>query len=67
VLIFTDNLLDIDPHLKDVAHGSSPAFKLGFQRIPLDKIGLGLIHYDSARAQGHAPKAMVAFGSRRGA
>ena len=43
---FKDNLLDTDPHLKDVAHNSfelqddSPAFKLGFQRIPFEKIGL---------------------------
>jgi hypothetical protein len=43
---FTDNLLDTDPHLKDVVHSSfelqddSPAFKFGFQRIPFEKIGL---------------------------
>ena len=41
----TNNLTEIDPHFVDRPHGnfrlqpSSPAFKLGFQQIPLEKIG----------------------------
>ena len=40
------NLIDADPRFVDVAHGdyrlkpSSPAFPLGFQRLPLEKMGL---------------------------
>ncbi len=43
---FKDNLLETDPRLKDAARGNfqllddSPAFKLGFQRIPFDQIGV---------------------------
>ena len=43
---FTDNLTDQDPHFVDRTHGNfqlredSPAWKLGFQRIPIEKIGL---------------------------
>jgi len=43
---FKDNLLDTDPHLKEAApgnfqlQGDSSAFKLGFQRIPFEKIGV---------------------------
>ncbi len=46
LVTFTDNLLDTDPRLVDAAHGNfqlqddSPAYKLGFQRIPLEKIGV---------------------------
>ncbi len=41
-----DNPITGDPHFVDAAHGNfqlrddAPAFKLGFQRIPVDKIGL---------------------------
>jgi hypothetical protein len=43
---FQDNLLKQDPHFVDAEHGNyqlkddSPAWKLGFKRIPLEKIGL---------------------------
>jgi hypothetical protein len=43
---FRDNLLDQDPRFVDPEHlnfqlkDDSPAFKLGFQKIPLEKIGL---------------------------
>ena len=43
---FADNLIDTDPKLVDAAGGNfklqedSPAFKLGFQAIPVEKIGL---------------------------
>jgi hypothetical protein len=41
---FKDNLLDTDPRFRDASSfelpNDSPAFKLGFQRIPFDKIGL---------------------------
>ncbi len=43
---FQDNLLGVDPHLVDAAKGNfqlrndSPAFKLGFKRIPVERIGL---------------------------
>ena len=43
---FTDNLIDQDPHFVDAAHQDfqlredSPAWKLGFERIPIEKIGL---------------------------
>ncbi len=43
---FQDNLLDQDPLFVDAARGNfqlqenSPAWKLGFQRIPVEKIGL---------------------------
>ena len=39
-------MLDADPHFVDAAKGNfqlrddSPAYKLGFQRIPIEKIGL---------------------------
>ena len=43
---FIDNLTDQDPHFVDAEHlnfrlrEESPAWKLGFQRIPIEKIGL---------------------------
>jgi hypothetical protein len=43
---FTDNLAGQDPRFVDAAHQNfqlredSPAWKLGFQRIPIEKIGL---------------------------
>jgi hypothetical protein len=43
---FQDNLLNTDPHFVDAKganfqlRGDSPAWKLGFQRIPTEKIGL---------------------------
>jgi hypothetical protein len=43
---FQDNLVDQDPHFVDAEQDNfqlkddSPAWKLGFQRIPLEKIGL---------------------------
>jgi hypothetical protein len=46
MVTFRDNLLDADPRFVDTAHGNyqlrsdSPAWRLGFQRLPLDKIGL---------------------------
>jgi hypothetical protein len=46
LLTLTDNLLDQDPHFVDPAHGNfqlrgdSPAYRLGFQPIPVEKIGL---------------------------
>jgi hypothetical protein len=45
-VMFQDNLLDADPHFVDAAKGDfqlrddSPAYKLGFKRIPVEKIGL---------------------------
>jgi hypothetical protein len=45
LVLFKDNLLDQDPRFVDAAHGNfelradSPAFKLGFVRIPVEKIG----------------------------
>ncbi len=46
LVTFQDNLLDQDPRLVDAAaenfqlRDDSPAFQIGFQRIPVDKIGL---------------------------
>lgn len=46
LIMFEDNLLDADPQFVNPAEGDfrlkpeSPAWKLGFQRIPLEKIGL---------------------------
>ena len=43
---FQDNLINQDPHFVDAEHANfqlkddSPAWKLGFQRLPLEKIGL---------------------------
>jgi len=41
---FTNNLLDTDPRFRDALRfqleDGSPAFKLGFQRIPFERIGL---------------------------
>jgi hypothetical protein len=43
---FTDNLTGLDPHFVDAANqkfqlrDDSPAWKIGFQRIPTEKIGL---------------------------
>ena len=45
LVLFQDNLVDVDPHFVDAARGNyqlrddSPAFALGFQRLPLDRIG----------------------------
>jgi hypothetical protein len=43
-VVFKDNLLDTDPQFRDAPtfelQDDSPAFKLGFQRIPFEKIGL---------------------------
>jgi hypothetical protein len=42
---FEDNLRDVDPHFVDAAHANfqlrddSPAFKIGFRRIPISQIG----------------------------
>ncbi|MFA6545299.1 MAG: right-handed parallel beta-helix repeat-containing protein, partial [Limisphaerales bacterium] len=50
---FQDNLLNADPHFLDAANGNfqlrddSPAYALGFKRIPIEKIGL---YKDSDRA-----------------
>ncbi|MGO9115569.1 MAG: right-handed parallel beta-helix repeat-containing protein [Thermoguttaceae bacterium] len=46
LVTFQDNLLEQDPHFVDPAHGNfqlqndSPAWKLGFVRIPIEKIGV---------------------------
>lgn len=46
LVTFEDNLLDTDPQFVDAAalnfelRDSSPAWKLGFQRIPIERIGL---------------------------
>jgi parallel beta-helix repeat protein len=46
VVTVKDNLVDEDPHFVDAAAGDfrlrddSPAFELGFERIPVEKIGL---------------------------
>ena len=46
LLKLEDNLLDEDPHFVDAEHlnfqlrSDSPAYKLGFERIPVDEIGL---------------------------
>jgi hypothetical protein len=46
MVAFQDNLIDQDPRFVDPAHENfqlkddSPAYKLGFQRLPLEKIGL---------------------------
>jgi hypothetical protein len=46
LVTFQDNLVDQDPHFVDAKHGNfqlkrdSPAWKLGFKRIPIEKIGL---------------------------
>jgi uncharacterized Ntn-hydrolase superfamily protein len=53
---FEDNLVDIDPHFVDSERQDfqlrpdSPAFKLGFQQIPSEKIGL---YQDEYRTRGH--------------
>jgi hypothetical protein len=43
-VVFKDNLLATDPQFRDAPtfelRNDSPAFKMGFQRIPYDKIGL---------------------------
>ena len=45
-MTFRDNLLDQDPHFVDPWHDNfqlrddSPAWKLGFVRIPLERIGM---------------------------
>ncbi len=50
---FEDNLLDQDPLFVDAPHqdfqlrANSPAYRLGFQRLPLEKIGL---YHDAVRA-----------------
>ena len=46
LVAFQDNMMDKDPRFVDAEHGNfqlkadSPAYKLGFQRIPMEKIGL---------------------------
>jgi hypothetical protein len=53
LVTFRDNLLDQDPRFMDAAHGDyrlkpdSPAWKLGFERLPIEKMGL---YQDSRRA-----------------
>ena len=53
LVTFQDNLLDRDPRFVDPDHlnfqlkDNSPAWKLGFRRIPLEEIGL---YQDSSRA-----------------
>jgi len=53
LLVFRDNLLDQDPGFVDAATGNfqlkadSPAFKLGFKRLPIEQIGL---YRDESRA-----------------
>jgi len=43
---FKDNLIDKDPHFVDRAKANfqlrddSPVYKMGFKRIPIEKIGL---------------------------
>jgi hypothetical protein len=63
---FKDNLLDEDPHFVDAAkfnfqlRDDSPAYKLGFKRIPIEKIGL---YKDDRRASypvSHPIRAMSA-------
>ncbi len=50
---FEDNLIDEDPHFVGLKRGNfqlrddSPAYKLGFERIPIEKIGL---YKDETRA-----------------
>jgi Right handed beta helix region len=45
-LKYENNLVNVDPHFVDAEHGNfqlrddSPAYKLGFQRIPVEEIGL---------------------------
>ena len=52
-LILRDNLLDQDPRVVDAAHmnfqlrDDSPAYGLGFKRIPVERIGL---YKDECRA-----------------
>jgi len=53
MLTFQDNLLDQDPLFVDAANGNyqlredSPAYRLGFQRLPIEQMGL---YADSRRA-----------------
>ena len=53
LVTFHNNLIDQDPGFLDCEHGNfqlkddSPAFSLGFQRLPIDKMGL---YQDSSRA-----------------
>jgi len=63
---FKDNLLDQDPHFVDAAklnfqlRDDSPAYQLGFKRIPIEKIGL---YKDDRRASypvSHPVRAMSA-------
>ncbi len=55
---FEDNLVDTDPHFVDLERQDfrlrpdSPAFSLGFQQIPVEKIGL---YRDEYRAGGAGP------------
>ncbi len=52
-ITFTDNLIDVDPHFVDAEKkdyrlkDDSPALKMGFEPIPIDKIGL---YQDERRA-----------------
>lgn len=53
LVAFADNLLDVDPRFVDAEHldfrlrDDSPAWQIGFQRIPVEEIG---VYKDSARA-----------------
>jgi len=53
---FENNLVDIDPHFFDPSRqdfrlrSDSPAFPLGFQQIPIEKIGL---YFDEYRTKSH--------------
>ena len=46
IVMLRDNLVDVDPHFVDRQHGNfalradSPAWKLGFQPLPIDQMGL---------------------------
>jgi len=52
---FEDNLVDKDPHFVNIEQqdfrlrSDSPAFDLGFQQIPIEKIGLYRDEYRSVR------------------
>ncbi len=57
-----DNLVGVDPHFVDLEHGNfqlrddSPAWKIGFKRIPFEKIGL---YRDTRRATWPVPREQV--------
>ena len=66
---FEDNLVDKDPHFMNAEHQDfrlrpdSPALELGFQQIPVDKIGL---YYDEYRTKGIAPDKAASLWSEAG-